>query len=76
MTFISGEQLWSFDPATHQERLIGPQPAEPDEPPPPANGCDTFAKVGAWKPAAKQKTCSCLAKARRSGTFTSSEMTA
>jgi hypothetical protein len=44
--------LWSFDPKTHQERLIGPAPAEPDEPPP-ANGCDTFAKAGTWAACAK-----------------------
>ena len=51
ITFVSREnridlKLWSFDPASGEERVIGPPPTPPDHEPKPRNGCDVFAKAG------------------------------
>jgi hypothetical protein len=52
ITFVSSEEnrvnskLWSFDPASGEERVIGPAPMPPDHEPKPRNGCDVFAKAG------------------------------
>jgi hypothetical protein len=50
ITFVSGEnrgnsKLWSFDPASGEERVIGPSPMLPDQESKPKNGCDVFAKA-------------------------------
>jgi hypothetical protein len=39
-------QLWSFDLASGEERVIGPAPMPPDHETTPKNGCLVFAKAG------------------------------
>jgi hypothetical protein len=44
ITFVSeNAKLWSFNPTTREERIIGPPP---NHQPKPWNGCDVFAKTG------------------------------
>jgi hypothetical protein len=52
ITFVSSEKngvnskLWSFNPASGEERVIGPPPTPPNHEPKPQSGCDVFAKAG------------------------------
>lgn len=53
ITFVSSQEkwddnskLWSFDPASGEERVIGPPPAPPSHEITPKNGCYVFAKAG------------------------------
>jgi hypothetical protein len=51
ITFVSWEEnpvnskLWSFNPASGEERVIGPLPAPPNHEPKSQNGCDVFSKA-------------------------------
>jgi hypothetical protein len=51
ITFVSSEEnrvdskLWSFDPASGQERVIGPAPMPANHESKPQNECDVFAKA-------------------------------
>jgi hypothetical protein len=61
ITFVSSEgeenrvnsKLWSFDPASGEERVIGPPPMPPDREPKPQKGCDVFAKAGSLEACGK-----------------------
>jgi len=62
ITFVSPEKwgdnskLWSFDPTTGEERMIGPAPEPPERPAAaPKNGCDQSAKAGALEACAKEE---------------------
>jgi len=47
ITFVSeNARLWSLNPASGEERIIGPPPPSPNDEPKPRNGCDVFAKAG------------------------------
>lgn len=47
ITFVSeNARLWSFNPASGEERVIGSAPPPPPDRPKPGNGCDVFAKAG------------------------------
>jgi hypothetical protein len=66
ITFVSSEgeenrvnsKLWSFDPASGEERVIGPPPMPPDHEPKPKNGCDVFAKAGSLEACGKAENLS------------------
>jgi hypothetical protein len=55
ITFVSPEpyeknsKLWSFDPASGEERLIGPAPMPASHETPPKNDCPRFAKAGGFE---------------------------
>jgi hypothetical protein len=61
ITFVSSEgeenrvnsKLWSFDPASGEERVIGPRPMPPDHEIKPQNGCDVFARAGRFEACGK-----------------------
>jgi hypothetical protein len=59
ITFVSWEEnrvnskLWSFDPASGEERVAGPPPMPPNHEPKPQNGCDVFAKAGSLEACGK-----------------------
>jgi hypothetical protein len=61
ITFVSREEnrvnakLWSFDPASGEERLIGPQSMPPNHEPKKQNGCDVFAKAGSLEACGKDE---------------------
>jgi hypothetical protein len=61
ITFVSWEEdrvnskLWSFDPASGEERVIGPQPMPPNHEPKPQNGCNVFAKTGSLEACGKDE---------------------
>ncbi len=47
ITFVSDNaRLWSLNPASGRERVIGPPPPSPNNEPKSRNGCDVFAKSG------------------------------
>jgi hypothetical protein len=53
ITFVVNSKLWSFDPASGQERVVGPAPMPPDHEPKPQRGCDVFAKAGSLEACGK-----------------------
>jgi hypothetical protein len=59
ITFVSSKeksldsQLWSFNPASGGERVIGPQPMPPNHEPKPQKGCDVFAKAASLEACGK-----------------------
>jgi hypothetical protein len=61
ITFVSpqkweaGSKLWSFTPASGEERIIGQPPAPPDQETPPKNGCGAFAKAGSLEACGKDE---------------------
>jgi hypothetical protein len=61
ITFVSpeeweaGAKLWSFDPASGEERAIGPPPTPPRHETTPRNGCYTFAKAGSLEACGKDE---------------------
>jgi hypothetical protein len=46
-------KLWSFNPASGEERIIGPAPPPVSDEPKPRNGCDVFAKAGSLEACGK-----------------------
>jgi hypothetical protein len=78
ITFVSGEnrinsKLWSFDPASGEERVIGPQPTPPDHEPKQQNGCDVFAKAGSLEACGKAEDLSVSRYNRAIGHFRTDE---
>jgi hypothetical protein len=61
ITFVSPEpwqvnaQLWSFDPASGEEHVIGPAPMPPDRKMTSTNGCPVFAKAGSLEACGKDE---------------------
>ena len=62
ITFVSSEEewddnskLWSFDPASGEERVIGPPPMPPSHEPTPKNGCYAFANAGSFEACGKDE---------------------
>jgi hypothetical protein len=54
ITFVSENgKLWSFNPASGEERTIGLPPTPSNDEPKPRNGCDVFAKAGKLEACAK-----------------------
>jgi len=62
ITFVSSQEewddnskLWIFDPASGEEREIGPPPMPPGHEPSPKNGCSIFAKAGSLEACSKDE---------------------
>jgi hypothetical protein len=58
ITYVSPDysgRLWSFDPATGDERVIGPAPEPPSYHGNPRNGCDQYAQAGNVEACAKSE---------------------
>ena len=62
ITFVSSEEewddnskLWSFDPASGEERVVGPPPMPPSHEPTPKNGCYASAKAGSLEACGKDE---------------------
>jgi hypothetical protein len=77
ITFVSsGEEwdenskLWSFDPATGEERLIGPAPDPPNHEPAPHKGCNTYAQAGRLEACGSDEDLSVTRAGRQIGRFT------
>ena len=76
ITFVSPEKwadnskLWSFDPVSGEERVVGPEPEPPSRPEAsPKNGCDWSAKAGVLEACGTEEDLSLSRKGKPIGHF-------